>query len=51
MKKQCAHPICPCEHDRERMFEQDGQLYCSNHCASAPEDASGCNCGHPECGS
>lgn len=51
MKQTCAHPACTCEHETEKMVKQNGQLYCSTHCASASDDADSCACGHPDCGS
>ena len=44
---QCAHEACHCP-------VEQGQRYCSDHCAK--QDAAGdgnaeggCNCGHPPC--
>ncbi|MET0500295.1 MAG: metallothionein [Candidatus Binatia bacterium] len=52
-EQNCAHSGCNCKVQEGKGILQEGQFFCSEHCATARPAGQGgnCGCGHPECGS
>ena len=47
---ECAHPNCNCMVVPGIAVSEDGEDFCSDHCAKAgSEDTEKCECGHPGC--